>query len=136
MQEIKNINAFILIYFLFLLFPDFSSLLNESEKYIFKDNWTKEFLEKLITKINPRQIIVFGRTNFNYFAKLLGILNTGIEYSFSAYTENGNKSSSNYWCFDYKKINVIGLSVNLGNPRGFSKKTLNNLGRNIMNHLE
>jgi len=123
------------------LFPfstvsDFKSILTQSEKHIFKDNWTKEFLDKLILEINPVKIIVFGRTNFNYLTKLLKISDTGEEYFFNEITENGSNSNANYWCFDYMNITVIGLSVNLGNPKGFSKVTLKNFGNTINKFLK
>lgn len=110
---------------------DFTSILIESENYIFKEGWAQEFLNKLISKINPRTIIVFGRTNLDYFLKFMEISNIGKEQSFETFTENGYKSSTKYWLFKYKTFNVVGLSVNLGNPKGFSKETLNKFGKVI-----
>ena len=88
------------------LFPfstvsDFKSILKQSEKYIFKDNWTKDFLDKLIYEIKPKKIIIFGKTNLEYFIKLTGITNKGKENHFSETTENGNNSKASYWCFNY-----------------------------------
>ncbi|NDK57076.1 hypothetical protein [Pontibacter fetidus] len=114
---------------------DFTSILVESEKYIFKNDWARNFLDRLITEINPNKIIVFGRTNLNYLTRFWNISNIGEEYTFNALTENGRNSSSKYWIFDYKGIDVIGLSVNLGNPKGFSKKTLSEFGKAIKNSL-
>ena len=107
---------------------DFTSLLIESEKHIFKNHWATEFPDKLITAIAPKTIIVFGRTNLNYLKNFLGVPDIGVAYNFKASTENGLTSSANYWIFPYKQFKIIGLSVNLGNPKGFSKKTLNEFG--------
>ncbi len=108
---------------------DFSSLLAASEKLVFKNDWAKIFLEKLITEINPKMILVFGRTNLNYLTRFLEISNTGMTHTFKALTENGQMSTANYWTFLYRHFPVIGLSTNLGNPKGFSKKTLNEFGK-------
>lgn len=122
--------------FPFATVSDFKSILKESEKHIFKDNWTNDFLNKLIDEINPKKIIVFGRTNLEYFIKLLGISNIGKEFHFTAITENGKKSVASYWSFKYRNISIIGLSVNLGNPVGFTKLTLNQFGNKIHNHVK
>lgn len=114
---------------------DFTSILKESETYIFKDGWAKEFLDKLISEINPKTIVVFGRTNLNYLVKFLGISEKGEEETFSSLTENGHQSSAKYWLFKYKDFDVIGLSVNLGNPKGFSKQTLNEFGQEVKRKL-
>ena len=40
-----------------------------------------------------------------------------------------------YWLTDYADYKVIGLSTNLGNPRGFNASGLNELGEELMNEL-
>ncbi|MFO8022047.1 MAG: hypothetical protein R6U65_06250, partial [Perlabentimonas sp.] len=40
---------------------DFTSLLKESEEHVFKNEWSKKFLDKLIKEIDPKTIVVFGR---------------------------------------------------------------------------
>lgn len=103
---------------------DFTSILKESEEHVFKNEWSKKFLDKLIKEINPKSIVVFGRTNLKYFQRFLGLEDIGNSHTFSSLKENGKISSANYWLFKYKNIDVIGLSANLGNPKGFNKKTL------------
>ena len=117
---------------------DFTTILKESEKHIFDNGWAKEFLSKLVDEIDPKFMIVFGRTNFKYLKKYLEIKPSEIEKTsvFNALTENGKKSSAEYCIMKYKNINVIGLSVNLGNPKGFSKKTLHELGKSIFQQID
>jgi hypothetical protein len=110
---------------------DFTSILKESEEHVFKNDWSKKFLDKLIKVIKPKKIVVFGRTNVEYFQRFLGLEDIGKPHTFSSLKENGLKSSAVYWLFKYKDIDVIGLSVNLGNPKGFNKKTLREFGSEV-----
>ncbi len=110
---------------------DFTSILKESEEHVFKDEWSKKFLDELVKEINPKTIVVFGRTNLKYFQRFLGLEDIGNGHTFSSLKENGKSSSANYWLFKYKNIDVIGLSVNLGNPKGFNKITLREFGNEI-----
>ncbi len=74
-------------------------------------------------------MLVFGQTNLQYLQRFLEIPDIGKKHSFRALTENGQTSKADYWSFRYKHLPVIGLSVNLGNPIGFSKKTLLEFGK-------
>ena len=121
----------------FATVSDFTSILKESEKHIFEKDWAKNFLSSLIEKIDPKLMIVFGRTNLNYLKKYLGVNTSDIgqTYRFNTTTENGSKCSAQYCIFEYQNIKVVGLSVNLGNPKGFSKKPLKEFGKTINSHL-
>jgi hypothetical protein len=110
---------------------DFKDIMSETEKHIFRNNWAKRFLEKLIGEMSPRMMLVFGKTNLQYLQRFLEIPDIGKMHHFSAVTENGQTSKADYWSFRYKHLPVIGLSVNLGNPIGFSKKTLLEFGEAV-----
>ena len=87
-----------------------------------------EIRHELLPKAPP--VLWFGN-NLTKKEKIVTIGANPSAYNFKASTENGLTSSANYWIFPYKQFKIIGLSVNLGNPKGFSKKTLNEFGKAI-----
>lgn len=112
----------------FATISDFKDLKPILEKYYFKNGWAQNILKSLIQYINPVKIIVFGKTNAEYF-----INNFDLKYSqlpkFKYEKENRKECSSKVYEINFQNIPTIGLSVNLGNPRKFDKKSLMKLGR-------
>lgn len=94
---------------------------------VFSDPWYREQLKALLQFLNPRQLIVFGRRTVDIFNEQF---NGGIELDRDYLVESRRYAS--YGVGEYpvggKFIPVIGLSVNLGNPRGFDKRRLAELG--------
>lgn len=114
---------------------DFNDISGLCEKDIFTDNWGENVLYELIDMLKPKYLIIFGRNNLNYFRSLF-TLDIGQLGTFESQTGNNNMSKCSYWSFDFNCIPTIGLSVNLGNPKGFDKKTLNLLGKKIKNEMD
>lgn len=112
----------------FATISDFTALKPTLDKYYFNNGWAQSILRSLIELINPVRIIVFGKTNTEYF-----INNFGLKYNqlskFKYEKENEKKCSSKVYEINFKNIPTIGLSVNLGNPRRFDKKSLIELGK-------
>jgi 23S rRNA maturation mini-RNase III len=102
---------------------------------VFRDSWFANNFTELVDYLDPQYLIVFGRSTTEYFNNHFD----GNIRLTSEYRENGKKYAS-YGISNYtingKTIQVIGLSVNLGNPRGFTKTNLTNMGINISNKLE
>ena len=78
--------------------------------------------------LNPEMIIVFGNSNFKYFSGRF--LNT--QDKISAIPFKAEKGSCTIWKTNYLNRKLIGLSVNLGNPRGFNKEGLRDLGKKLI----
>ena len=114
-----------------LLFPplsDFRDLLknrNINEKDLFGNEWAANLIQSLITMLQPSLLIIFGRTNFNYFSQYID--NSIYQVSWRGY---GRAS----YCMGNAikfKLPFIGLSTNLGNPIGFTAESLNQYSQHI-----
>ena len=112
--------------FPFATISDFNRLKDITERDLIKTLWMKMFLEKLIKSLTPDYIVVFGRANLLHFKELFHL---DIGHSTKFHSEKG---SSDYWLFKTDTISFIGLSVNLGNPIGFTKKSIHELGKKII----
>jgi hypothetical protein len=122
------------------LFPyptldDFSKIYKQCREDIFNSSkWGEEIIKELLKTINPKCLIVFGIGNWKPFTTILNIKNAKKE-SFSREKRKGEIAKCTYWLAEFDNIPVVGLSVNLGNPRGFDKENLIELGRVIKNNL-
>jgi hypothetical protein len=119
------------------LFP-FATISNFTEIYelcndtLFQNKWAQNFLTELVLRIYPEKLIVFGISNYNNFCNIFNlpdVLPTVV---------NINSCTCNLY-FNHLNLNdlifpIIGLSINLGNPRGWSTNNLNQLGEFIKNH--
>lgn len=102
---------------------------------VFNDPWFSKNFKDLVDFLNPRYLIVFGRSTTEYFNTYFGgSIRLNIDYR-----DNARKYAS-YGMTTYvlygKQIPVLGLSVNLGNPRGFTKTQLSKMGRTVSQKLE
>lgn len=95
------------------------------------EKWAKIFIDKLIKRIQPEYIFIFGLTNFNHFKNLYQI-NVGGQLPFEYKKNNGNFCRANYWLIKSNSLKIIGLSTNLGNPKGFTKVCLSEFGKAIL----
>jgi len=109
--------------FPFATISDFKSIQEITERDILCSNWAKEIVDGLIEYFKPEKILVFGRTNFNYFSKYFEIDKISTE-----------KNTCFIWNKMYNKHHFIGISANLGNPRGFNAQDLFDLGK-VLNNL-
>lgn len=132
-------NAIHVDLFPFSTISDYKEISELADKDLFDNRWSQNFLENLLRAFNPsiKLIVVFGRTNFN---KLKNLFPNSIK------TKNGRKYfpkyakgkliPCTYWIGTFNSYNLVGLSINLGNPRGFTTKDLNNLGAYILTQIK
>jgi hypothetical protein len=76
----------------------------------------------LVQLLQPKVMLIFGRTNFSYFATYIDhtLHQTAWKrYNGAAFTIGTTKPLA---------IPVIGLSTNLGNPKGFNRESLRQFG--------
>jgi hypothetical protein len=115
--------------FPFATLSDFNKIKHLAEDDLFCNSWAQEFLLNLISNIEPEIIIVFGITNYNIFNRLFkNNLKQLANGKFINHTENNH---TNYLISNFNNIKLVGLSINLGNPRGFNREDLLNLGKKI-----
>ena len=126
----KELQALHIDLFPFATISDFTSIKELCEKDLFSSNWAKDILVELIQLIRPVCIIIFGKSNYRYFSKIF-CLDKKTPELFRINKPDNKYCKCNYWVFEFNKIPTCGLSVNLGNPRGFDKKQLNLLGTTI-----
>jgi hypothetical protein len=108
------------------LFPyptisDYTKIKSPIDTDILKQPTNQEVFQSILEFLNPKFILIFGITNLKTFAKLYSIdLSNPTKFT-------NKKASCNLWKISYQNWKGIGLSVNLGNPRGFdacwSKRT-------------
>jgi len=95
---------------------------------VFEDIWFQEHFKKLVDFLNPQYLIVFGRSTVNFFNKYFDgsiLLDKEFKANNKRYATFGVSSYKIYG----KNIPLAGLSVNLGDPRGFTKELLKQMGR-------
>jgi 23S rRNA maturation mini-RNase III len=100
------------------------------ETDIFGDERFQKHFIDLLEYLDPKFIIVFGRGTVNQFNRHYnGRISLDQEFKEDdhRYAKYGHSTFSVYG----KKIPVIGLSVNLGNPRGFTKERLGKLAKQV-----
>jgi hypothetical protein len=106
--------------FPFATISNFTSIQNIARRDILSDNWAKNIVDELLNYFKPKFIIVFGKNNFDYFCTYFGIAKSKPIKWTSAYSNS-----------KYKSYQIIGLTVNLGNPIGFDANDLNELGQKL-----
>ncbi|RKQ32305.1 hypothetical protein [Oceanobacillus halophilus] len=124
--------------FPFATISDFKEIRIQAEKDLFINNWAQNFLFNLLQIVSPEPtvIISFGRTNFNYLRDIFRE-NILIQHSKKRIHLNkaGDRKSSTYWIGKFNQHTLIGLSVNLGNPRNFTIKNLQQYGKDLKNEI-
>lgn len=116
--------------FPFATIHDFNQIRSITERDIFQNNWAQSFLNKLLDKLQPKIIILFGKTNvFHYTNYISPILS-------SATWQRYARAS---FCIGHDKARntpIIGLSTNLGNPKGFTAQSLFSFGTAVKSFLD
>ena len=111
--------------FPFATISDFNKIKEITERDVLANNWAKSLVDEIVDCFQPKLILVFGRTNFNYFIKYFNDTAPD-ELNFKA--KKGGKGKCVVWTTKYRNYNVTGVSVNLGNPKGFDASGLRELG--------
>ncbi len=86
-------------------------------------------MRNLIELTKAAGIIVFGRANFEHYKSYI---DKGLQVKLSQRYENAT-----YWLSvsGYREVPVIGISTNLGNPKGFTAQGLKIFGHYIQQGL-
>ena len=113
----------------FATLQDFGSLLHMAEKDLFNTRWAQGLVSSLIGVFHPVALVVFGRTNCEYFA-------THIDHSLSAMPWQ-RYDAGQYRVGISTSFNtpIVGLSTNLGNPKGFTATSLRQYGEHVRQQL-
>lgn len=122
-----NLSACHIDLFPFATISDFKRIASLAQRDIFAQNWHKILLINLIDFLKPEGIVVFGRSNYHFIRKNLEF---GPQ-SLRSTTVTTGKGKCDVWVTSFNGIPVTGLSVNLGNPRGFDAVGLNSLGKQL-----
>jgi len=115
--------------FPFATLADFKRLLDLADADLFRTEWAREFVIKLIHLLKPEGLVVFGKTNFKYFGRY-------IDPSVRRFTENSFGLSRFFiGRAELLGLPVLGLSTNLGNPIGFNAVELRQYGNDIRQRI-
>lgn len=119
----------------FVTTEKFSDLDRKKLDKAFSDDWFQDHHHELISYLKPKSIIVFGRSTVE-------LLNQHFNYAieFNREFKHNNRRYARYGVSVHKvkgmNIPTTGLSVNLGNPRGFTKELLNIFGNQVNQSLK
>lgn len=113
----------------FATLSDFNRLKPQAETDLFKTGWASHFVISLMRLFRPMVVVVFGKSNVKHFAEYIDasmsslpwVSYPGTRYQLGEAEELG--------------IRVVGLSVNLGNPKGFDSTGLQQFGRHVGKQL-
>jgi hypothetical protein len=114
--------------FPFATISNFNSIQHITKRDILADSWAKNIVDELLDYLKPQLIIVFGRSNFDYFCNYFDITK-GKPVKWSS---TNSIAKCDYYFTRYKSYQIIGLTVNLGDPRGFNANDLSELGQKLL----
>jgi len=118
--------------FPFVTLSDFGDLEDAANQDLFQNGWASSFLERLVDLLDPRIVVVFGRTNVGHYESYLdetvGYI-PWMSYPHEAASHKvGRTDALDRW--------FVGLSTNLGNPVGFDSDNLRGFGEYVRSQLE
>jgi hypothetical protein len=109
---------------------DFSKMDERALKRdLFHNGWSKGLFDRLMEYLEPSAIIVFGRTNAEWFSRYYGSISLNRDYI--AHGKRRARYSLSKYGVRERNVPLVGLSVNLGNPVGFTIEMLNEFGKFI-----
>lgn len=115
--------------FPFATISDFNTISTLTQRDLFYNNWAKMLVNSILDALKPEIIVIFGRSNVTHYTQY--ITSTLDNTPWSRYL------SASY-CIRRdreRNIPVIGLSTNLGNPKGFTAKGLFSFGNAVKGYL-
>ena len=112
--------------FPFTTIRDFGSIRGITERDVLSGFWARDLVYEIINMLQPKRLLVFGAGNLNYFCAYFGADAGPAEHWKSQGA--GALGSCRVHRFQHEQIPVTGLSVNLGNPKGFNAQGLRELG--------
>lgn len=127
--DAANKQAIHLDLFPFATLRDYSLIKHLPQNDLFKNGWAQTFLLELINFINTEVILVFGISNFNIFNELFK--DDIIKIKSGTFKNSKGNNHTTYHINEFKKFKLVGLTINVGNPMGFSREDLKNLSKQI-----
>jgi hypothetical protein len=120
--------------FPFATLHDFKSLSSLVTRDLFADGWAQGQLDSLIRLLNPHALVIFGKGNLELY--LEHVPNHGFEAPHNHDVEKlkwKHAADGRFVLGNHPRLRIpmIGLSANLGNPRGFDKATIQRFGREV-----
>jgi len=110
----------------FATLSDFGKLKKMTGELL-EPGWAKEMVTALIRFFRPAVLVAFGRTNVN-------VLDAHIDSSLSCLPWHRYEGTSyQVGLAEQLEVPFVGLSVNLGNPRGFDSEGLRRFGCHVHN---
>jgi hypothetical protein len=116
--------------FPFATLRDFSEIRAMTVAALFADGWAQRLVSRLTAALFPKFVILFGRTNCRYFAEYIDASLKNADWRSFESGKYFVRRSEQF------QIPVVGLSTNLGNPKGFNKTSLRSFGAHIRRHIE
>lgn len=115
--------------FPFATLDDFGQIKGIVYEKLFADGWAQRIVDRLIAALAPMALILFGRTNCEYFAEYL---DPSLPIDWTSF------SPAHYFIGRSERFGlpVVGLSTNLGNPKGFNALTLKQFGEHVRRALQ
>jgi hypothetical protein len=117
------------------LFPfatrdDFKQIRAIADATLFAGGWAQGLVGRLVETLCPQILILFGRTNCGYFAKYIDSSLLQVRWE--------SFPPAQYFVSHSKRFGlpVVGLSTNLGNPKGFNAVTLKQFGEHLHNAVQ
>ena len=116
--------------FPFATLSNFTDMLNLADASLFQNGWAQTLVAALINMLNPVSLLIFGKTNVQYFTTYID--RSLIKIPKQHYTKG------DYWLgvAEQFSLPVVGLSTNLGNPIGFDKAGLRQYGAHIRQQMK
>jgi hypothetical protein len=111
--------------FPFASISDFNKIQGITRRDILSGHWAAGIVDELLAFLRPELIVIFGRNNYNYFCNYFSIPESEALTWKAKFPYMGK---CDYWVTNYNRFKVLGLSVNLGNPKGFNSGGLKDLG--------
>jgi hypothetical protein len=111
--------------FPFATLANFCEIKDIADLALFKNNWAQQLVARIVKALSPEILIVFGRTNCRYYLNYLDKPRSQIEWNRFDPAEYFVRFSETLG------IPVVGLSTNLGNPKGFTKVSVRLFGDHI-----
>lgn len=108
--------------FPFVTLDNFGQIKEIADAAFFLDGWAQRLVGRIVKALSPDILILFGKTNCRYFTTYIDTSLSNMEWKLFR---------SGRYFVDHSKyldLPVVGLSTNLGNPKGFSAATLKQFG--------
>lgn len=120
--------------FPFATHKDFGHVAGLAQRDLFADKWAHGVLTRLINILSPSALVITGRGNFNHVIDHFGDL-VGWSGSGAFTTSTGMTTEVHRGEIVGLTIPVAAISVNLGNPVGWSRMDIVELGGHVAQTL-